>query len=175
MIQSQLSGSEVMSKCYWCGVDPCIEPREVSGYLSCGVCREIDRLRGICTLIPAEHHQCVVSELRVLSGRLREWQANRFGGPPDNYVEPRVGPEPTFAQSLKPAEPKGPPPDHLRVDSQSHIEAGAEASSSKKKRKKKNKGRSRVDWQKARGAVVRSRLQPLGQSGSELTDTSSLE
>ena len=119
MIQSQLSGSEVMSKCYWCGVDPCIEPREVSGYLSCGVCREIDRLRGICTLIPAEHHQCVVSELRVLSGRLREWQANRFGGPPDNYVEPRVGPEPTFAQSLKPAEPKGPPPDHLRVDSQS--------------------------------------------------------
>ena len=171
-----------MSQCYWCGVDPCIEPRTVSGFNSCAVCRELDRLRGICTLIPAEHHSKIVSELRLLSGRLREWQKNRFGGPPEGYNEPPPQPELSFAQGIKvagassskPPEPSGPPPSHLRVDS-SHSQNPERAERpAARKRKKKNRGQSRAEWQRARGTVVRSRLTPLDQSGSEVSSDSNI-
>jgi len=171
-----------MTQCHWCGVDPCVEPRIISGCYSCAVCRELDRLRGICTLIPAEHHSKVVSELRLLSSRLREWQKNRFGGPHLGYIEPPSQPELSLAQSIKfakassskPPEPSGPPPNHLRVDS-SHSENPERADRpAAKKRKKKNRGQSRAQWQKARGTLVRSRLTPLDQSGSELSSGSNL-
>ena len=170
-------------KCYWCGVDPCVEPREVSGHVSCAVCRELDRLRGICTVIPPEHHGSIVKELRLLSGKLREWQTNRFGGPAADYVEPPQLPEQSLAQSIKPSsskppEPSGPPPRHLRVDRESHTnppESAAAEAPSTRKRKKKNRGHNRVRWQEARGTLVRSRLDPLEQSGSELSVQSDLD
>ena len=160
-----------------------LEPRELNGHVSCAVCREIDRLRGICTLIPAAQHIRVVTELRLLSGRLREWQVNRFRGPPADYVDPPE-PEVSLAQSLRPTssrppEPRGPPPSHLRVASESHIaepcETSVEAASSKKKRKKKNKGQGRVLWQRACETLDRARRDPLDQSGSELSDKSDLD
>ena len=140
------------------------EPRELNGHVSCAVCREIDRLRGICTLIPAAQHIRVVTELRLLSGRLREWQVNRFRGPPADYVDPPE-PEVSLAQSLRPTssrppEPRGPPPSHLRVASE---------------RKKKNKGQGRVLWQRACETLDRARRDPLDQSGSELSDKSDLD
>ena len=111
----------------------------------------------------------------ALCRRLREWQSNRFGGPPADYIEPPSQPELSFAQGIKsssskPPEPSGPPPRHLRADSShtGYSEEQAEKSSGKK-RKKKNRGQSRSEWQRARGTLVRSRLHPLEQSGSELS------
>ena len=161
-----MSGA-VEIKCRWCG-----KPGpEIRANNSCGVCRSLDRVRGLCNRLPITASPAVLGKLKELESTLRDWLP--FGGPPDDFEQKReLSPEPvSLAQALK-ATPKS--ASHSTAEPASSdppFESGGHG----RKRKKKNKGRSRQSWKAARDAIALSRSELADPTAEDREFTSDSE
>ena len=147
--------TEAGKTCDFCGRYS-VDLRSVGNRSSCGICRAIDRIRGVCNRLPVEHAASTLSVLFETEGRLRDLR--HFGGKlPEGtplIVDP-PGPE-SLSGILNPGgKPEAPhekpsghePGSSSGARSSSHRVPAESGRDSKVKRKKKNRGKRRAEWQ----------------------------
>ena len=161
------------SVCTFCTVS-CVELQPLqSGGASCGICRALDRIKGVCWRLGRNNDPHSLAVLRETEGRLRDWIG--FPGPPPHEI-PGYRPEAPggLIRSLLPARPKAipksgfeppaePAPISNRPEGRSRsppLSSGAGEGGSRKKRRKANKGTQRASWQDTRYRLGHSRHRP---------------
>ena len=100
---------EASRVCHFCTVSSVeLQPLGEEGLFSCGICRALDRIRGVCWRPPRDCDQHSLAVLRETEGRLRDWIG--FNAPPP-YEVPGYRPESRggVVSSLLPAKPKPAP------------------------------------------------------------------
>ena len=149
------------AKCSICGKFTCELRSLGNDKLSCGVCRAIDRIRGVCNRLPVEASVNILSLLYSTEGQLRDLR--HFGGalplgsavvlePPEGESISSIlrGPDESKASHV----PTGQGVQRSSgVTSSSHRDTAEPASSNKVRKKKKNRGQKRKEWQDIKSKI----------------------
>ena len=135
-----------------------------SGGFTCGICRALDRVRGVCLRLPEGADENILALISSLEGKLRDLR--HFGGslPQDSSStsKPPAGERWSdvcrVSSKATPKEPREPPPRNPGSSSDPRRHSAPESSwGTGKKRKKSNKGHSRRTWQDTRVKVAKGR------------------
>ena len=157
--------------CHFCTVSSVeLQPLGEEGLFSCGICRALDRICGVCWRLPRDCDQHRLAVLRETEGRLRDWIG--FNAPPP-YEVPGYRPESRggVVSSLLPAKPKPAPKPSAkaclerpsassRPEGRSRSPPSAVEEPARKKRHKQNRGSRRTEWQDVRWRVGHPRANP---------------